>query len=221
MTFLASLLSPGPTVLAAMVAAGLHAPDAACAPAMGPAVDDELRAIYHAGRSYADFLGAATRRTELWEGNTERASEIDAELIQRARAVGGTWYFLAVAVDSCSDSVSTIPYLAHLVDRVDGLNLRIVDSSVGRSIMETHRTPDGRAATPTVLLLDREFDEAGCFIERPPELQTWILENSEWSGQQVYERKMEWYDDDAGQGTVEAFVEMLEAAARGGDGICR
>lgn len=182
--------------------------------------DDELRALYRSGRTYTDFLGRATRRTELWQGNTQRAEAIDPTLLARARAIGGSWYFLAVAVDSCSDSVSTIPYLAELVARVDGLDMRVVDQTAGRGIMESHRTPDGRPATPTVLLLDARFDEAGCFIERPPRLQTWILENSDWSNQQVYERKMEWYDEDAGRGTVEAFVEMLEAAAAG-QAICR
>lgn len=211
------LSAPATLVLSTLLAFAPTDADALCR--VVPA-DDELRTLYQSGRSYRDFLGAATRRTDLWHGNTERAESIDPALVERARAVGGTWYFLAVAVDSCSDSVSTIPYLAQLVASVDGLAMRVVDSTVGRSIMESHRTADGRAATPTVLLLDGDFDEAGCFIERPPALKTWILENSEWSGQQVYERKMEWYDDDAGHGTVEAFVEMLEAAAEG-ESACR
>jgi len=117
-------------------------------------------------------------------------------------------------VDSCSDSVSTIPYLARLVAMVEGLDMRVVDPSAGRSIMESHRTVDGRASTPTVLLLDDQFEEAGCFIERPPALKTWILEEG-FSGDAVYENKMAWYADDAGHDTVEAFVEMLEAATSG------
>lgn len=186
----------------------------------GEPADDDLRALYRSGRGYTDFLGQATRRTELWHDNTERAAAVDPALLARARAVGGTWYFLAVAIDSCSDSVSTIPYLAELVALVDGLDMRVVDPTAGRAIMEAHPTPDGRPATPTVLLLDADFDEAGCFIERPPLLQNLILENPDWSSRQVYERKMEWYDRDGGRGTVEAFVEMLEAAAAGRT-VCR
>ena len=211
------------TVLPAPAAATLCL-DAEPVPVLGPvadraSADDELRATYERGRSYRDFLGAASRRAELWHGNTEKASAIDPSLVARARAVGGTWRFLAVAVDSCSDSVSTIPYLAELVARVDGLDMRIVDSTVGRSIMESHRTPDGRPSTPTVLLLDAEWEERGCFIERPPALQTWILEEG-FAGDQVFANKMEWYAADAGRNTVEAFVETLEAAARG-ETICR
>jgi hypothetical protein len=178
--------------------------------------DATLRELYEEGQSYPDFLDAAVRRAELWHGNTDKADAIDPALIERARAIEGTWRFLAVAIDSCSDSVSTIPYLGRLVALVDGLDMRIVDPTVGRSIMEGHRTPDGRASTPTVLLLDDEYDEVGCFIERPPQLQTWILENNETlSSNEIYEQKMEWYADDAGDKTVEAFVLMLEAAATG------
>lgn len=184
------------------------------------AVDETLEALYRSGISYETFLADARARVELWRANTERSAMIDASLVERARAVDGTWHFLAVTVDSCSDSVSTIPFLAELVARVDGLSLRIVDPTAGRSVMEAHRTPDGRAATPTVLLLDDTFEEAGCFIERPPALQEWIRERPGLSSEEVYEGKMAWYDEDGGRGTVEAFVEMLEAASEGGS-ICR
>jgi hypothetical protein len=178
--------------------------------------DATLQELYEGGRSYTDFLDAAVRRAELWHGNTDKAEGLDEALVERARAIGGSWKFLAVAIDSCSDSVSTIPYLARLVSLVDGLDMRIVDPTVGRAIMEDHRTPDGRASTPTVLLLDDGYDEVGCFIERPPTLQTWILENNEtMSSGDIFEQKMAWYAEDAGHGTVEAFVRMLEAAATG------
>lgn len=208
--------------LASLLWISPFASDVACVP-VDPTpvpVDEELRKIYASGRSYTDFLGAATRRVELWHENTERSAEIDPALVARARAVGGNWKFLAVAIDSCSDSVSTIPYLARLVAMVDGLDMRVVDPTTGRGIMESHPTRDGRASTPTVLLLDPSFEEAGCFIERPPELKTWILEEG-FSSNEVYPRKMAWYEEDAGHHTVEAFVEMLEAAAAGGDSVCR
>lgn len=185
-------------------------------PPSAPPVDDELRELYESGRTYDEFLGAATGRAELWHANTERADDIDPTLVERARAVGGTWYLLAVAIDACSDSVSTIPYLARLVSMVDGLEMRIVDSTAGRAVMEAHPTPDGRPATPTVLLLDAQHDEAGCFIERPPTLQAWMLDEG-WtlSGDEAYERKMAWYAEDAGRETVETIVRMMEAAAEG------
>jgi len=202
--------------LAGLLTFGGPLDPAPCAVGGPVPLDDDLRALYESGRTYADFLDRATRRAELWHGNTERSEAIDPELVARARAVGGTWYLLAVAIDSCSDSVNTIPYLARLVDLVDGLDMRIVDPEAGRAVMEAHPTPDGRPATPTVLLLDERFEEAGCFIERPPTLQRWILENPEGlAADDLFTRKMAWYDEDSGAETVETFVEILEAAGSG------
>ena len=203
--------------LVGLLSFGPASGDLVCIALDGPSPDEELRRIYESGRPYGDFLARAERRAELWHGNTERAEDIDPALLARARAVGGTWYVLSVAIDSCSDSVSTIPYLASLVSLVDGLDMRIVDPTVGREIMEAHPTPDGRAATPTVLLLDADFDEAGCFIERPPTLQQWMLEHAdERSREDATAWKMDWYAEDSGQETLETFVEMMEAAASGG-----
>ncbi len=82
--------------------------------------------------------------------------------------------------------------------------------------MEAHRTPDGRPATPTVILLDAEYREAGCWIERPTELQTWWIENERTlDDDERFRRKMAWYDEDAGASTLHEVVEMLERARSG------
>ena len=179
------------------------------------AVDDALRALYERGTTFEDFHANATRRRELWDANYAAAT-IPVPLLDRGRAVGGSWHLLAVAVDACSDSVNTIPYLALLAERVPGLELRIVDSDVGRAVMEARRTPDGRAATPTVVLLDADFDDAGCFIERPKDLQAWLAENEgRLDSDALHQGKMGWYADDAGASTVEEVVSLMEAAAAG------
>ena len=65
----------------------------------------------------------------------------------------------------------------------------------GRAIMEAHRTPDGRAATPTVILLTEGFAEAGCFVERPRQLQDWFLEHEHTlEEEELYRQKYAWYD---------------------------
>ena len=181
-------------------------------PAAGP--DDELRALYRRGETFRAFHERAERRRELWDRNSERS--VPEPLIERARAVGGTWYLLAVAIAGCSDSVSTIPYLALLTEQVPGLEMRIVDSDVGRAVMAARPTPDGRAATPTVVLLDADFEDAGCFVERPKELQAFLAENDGTIGRDaLFEAKMEWYDTDAGRSTIEEVVALMEAAAAG------
>ena len=185
--------------------------------APGPTkVIENYQELYQSGIGYDAFLEAANRRRELWHGNSSKAEGIDASVVARARAVGGSWYLLAVAIDSCSDSVSTVPYLAELAARVDGLELRIVDPTAGRAVMEANRTPDGRPATPTVLLLDSDYEEAGCFIERPMSLQDWMLENDgKIERGDLVGQKMEWYAENAGAETVDEMVSILEAANDG------
>lgn len=179
-------------------------------------VDDELRDLYRSGQPFDEFLGEAERRRELWLGNWEKSLGIDMEMVERARAVGGVWHFLVVAIDSCSDSVSTIPYLARLVELADNLNMRVVDPDAGAEVMRAHRTPDGRPSTPTVVLLDEDFTEKGCFIERPTWLRDHIIENPDSLARgDILTMKMDWYADNAGADTVADFVTMLEAAARG------
>jgi hypothetical protein len=130
--------------------------------------------------------------------------------------VTGTWNVLVVAVDSCSDSASTIPYLARLLEGMPNVTLRIVNPTAGKPVMEAHRTPDGRAATPTVILLDSAFVERGCWIERPQVLQAMIAgENKSDKDAATFEGKMQWYEKDAGVSTMTEIVDMLEKAVLG------
>lgn len=191
-------------------------PAAVMSPGVGRAprpAADSLRSLYESGRTWQAFLDAARARRTLWVDNYEQGTP-EAAMVARAEAVGGSWRFLVVAVDSCSDSANTIPFLARLVERVPGLELRIVAPGDGRWVMESHRTDDGRAATPTVLLLDHAFQEQGCFIERPAALRRLLAERG-LSEEERYERKMAWYRDDRGSETVRDLVELLEAAAAG------
>jgi hypothetical protein len=184
------------------------------APAAAAPRADSLATLYRGGLTWEDFLAGARARRALWVDNYERGS-VDAGLLARARAVGGTWRWLVVAVDGCSDSASTIPYLARLVEQVPGSELRIVAPSEARWVMEQHRADDGRAATPTVLLLDAAYAERGCFVERPRALRRWLAAAAGRSDQERYEGKMAWYRDDAGAETLRDLVEIMEGAAAG------
>ena len=182
-------------------------------PAASAAQAPDYAALWSAGETYAGFTADVRARRTLWEGNRARA-EVPADVLARARSVPGEWRLLVVAFDRCSDSVSTIPYLAELVERVDGLEMRIIPPDAGRAIMEAHRTPDGRSATPTVLLLDDDWQPRGAWVERPSELQAWYIANPDrLSHDARYFEKMEWYERDAGVSTVEEVVGLLVEAA--------
>lgn len=202
---LTGLLTLGPALAVVLVAAGCTAEAAPSDP-----VD-----LWSEATPFEPFLAGAERRVDTWHANWER-SRVPGDLLARASAVAGSWRLLVVAEDWCGDSANTVPYLARLAAEVPGLELRVVDSDVGRGVMDRHPTPDGRAATPTVVILAEDGSEAGCWVERPSELQRWWIDNPEGLDRDAQlEAKYAWYDEDAGESTMREVVERLEAAAAG------
>lgn len=208
------------TALAAVLCGPVDAPPIpAPAPLAAPATDTLEVRLYEEGAPFADFLEATRRRRDTWHGNYERADSY-GDLLERVRVVPGTWRLLVVAVDACGDSANTIPYLARFVEAAGGVEMRVVEPDAGRALMDAHPTPDGRGATPTVIVLDEAGRDVGCWVERPAGIQSWWLTNPDdlpTSGK--LERKYDWYDADAGYHTILEVVEAIEAAARG-ERIC-
>ncbi|MDT8342718.1 MAG: thioredoxin family protein, partial [Longimicrobiales bacterium] len=177
--------------------------------------------LYRSAFSFQDFLAEAERRTETWHGNYDGGTLDDALLAQAGR-IPGAWRLLVVAEDWCGDSANTLPYVARLGEALENLEVRVVNSEVGRGVMEAYPTPDGRGATPTMLLLAPDGAEAGCLVEQPHDLQTWWLGEARQitDEEERFRRKYAWYEADGGESTVREVVALMEAAA-GGMRICR
>jgi len=212
------------TILLMVLVALLGWPRTGSKPAPTPAAPaqaivlpaDTLRALYEAGRPFQEFLAAARSRRDEWHLHY-RAAQVPDSLLTRARAVEGTWYLLAVAEDWCGDSANTIPYLARLAERVDGLDMAVIDSRRGRGVMEARRTPDGRPATPTVLLLDAGWNEVGSLVERPAPLMEWYqAHRADMSSEDLHEHIYGWYGRDRGVSTLAQVVGMMERARAAG-----
>jgi hypothetical protein len=165
-------------------------------------------------------LDAVTAREEDWARAEHAADSLPGQLVEDARRtvarIDGGLRVLAVSEDGCIDSAHSIPHLAALADAVAGLELRLVDSSAGRALSEAHPSPDGRAATPTVLLLDEAGELRGCWIERPAPVQSWYLANPDGLGRtELYSAKTAWYEADGGVHLIAEFNGILRAAAAG------
>ena len=178
---------------------------------------DSLESVFTGGRRWTEFHASIDRRRAVWDRNWTRA-KIPDSLAARARSVGRL-RILVITEPGCSDSANSIPYLARLVEAAPELDLRLVNSSVGRPWMDAHRTPDGRAATPTVLVLDDEFRIRGCWVEQPKALQDWWLPALKERTSR-FDEKMSWYEKDEGREILRELVEMLEGA-RTDTPICR
>lgn len=165
-------------------------------------------ALFEQGKTWEDFLAAADARPETWRGNAAR-SKPSKELVERLKGAAGDMKLLVVAIAACSDSVHTVPYVATLA-REAGVPLRIVDSTVGKPVMDAFKTPDGRGATATVALLKGDQIVAA-WVERPVALQTWLLgPASSLQQSERMERKFGWYEWDRGESTMAELVALVE-----------
>ena len=186
------------------------------APSVAPSSSEPtvLEERYESGESFAEFLASVEKREDQWNDHY-RNGVVPQELVKRARAAG-SFRMLVVTEDWCGDSAYTVPYVAKLVGEVEGLSMRLIDSEQGKRVMRSRLTPDYRAATPTVVLLNESGLDVGCWVERPSELQDWFQANkTELGHDDLYGRKYEWYEKDAGRSTLREIVELLEAAAAG------
>ena len=166
--------------------------------------------LYSQGISFAEFLAKAESRQEEWR-NRYRDAVIGPELIEKARALPGGHRLLVVAEDWCSDSAQSIPYLARLVDAApDALEMRVINSKVGRAVMDAHPTPDGRGATPTVVVLTADGALVGAWSERPAELEAWgIAQKKVLSQRDLHAQIAKWYAADAGKSALAEILALM------------
>jgi hypothetical protein len=166
--------------------------------------------LYAKGITFAEFLERARGRRDEWRAHYNDAT-VTADLVTRMRALPDKRRLLVVAEDWCPDSVNTVPYIARLVDGApERLALRLIDSRAGKAIMEAHPTPDGRAATPTVVVLADDDGVLGTWTERPSSTQAWFLEKQKTTMQKpLHDELIAWYASDAGKTTVAEIAEIL------------
>ena len=173
--------------------------------------DVDYQAVYAQGKTFADFLDKARAHRDEWRANYNDAT-VTASLITRMRALPAKRHLLVVAEDWCSDSLNTIPYVARLVDGgAERLEMRVVNREIGKAVMEAHRTPDGRTATPTIAILGEDWHLLAAWTERPSSVQTWFLEKQKTTMQKpLHDELLAWYQNDAGKTTVVEIAGLLE-----------
>ncbi len=178
--------------------------------------DTGLLALFRSGQTFQDFLAATKARREGWHRIADSAVISDA-LLARARAIGGTWHVLVIAVDSCGDSMHSVPYVAKLASQVPGLDVRVVLPTEGKAVMERFRTLDGRPTTPTYILLDAEGRDRGCITELPKGIRRWAHEarGARMVSDSIRAGINAFYTADRGVSIVTETIEMMEAAQNG------
>jgi hypothetical protein len=171
----------------------------------------DYASYYTKGVTFAEFLSDTHALADEWRDIYTNAT-VDEQALARVRALKGRWQLLVVADDTCHDSLNTVPYLARLTEAApDTLSLHMVSSAVGEAVKDAHLTPDGRAATPTIVVLDERGAFKGVFIERPAALRRYIDEHGAGKyPHEVRELRHRWYEEDRGRHAVAEILDIIE-----------
>lgn len=170
----------------------------------------DYRDLWSRAMPFHAFLGTVRAQRDQWHSRFANAA-IEAAALTRARALPGRRRILAVAEDGCSDSAWALPYLAKLAAAVpDKLELRVIGRADGARIQSAHQAPDGRIATPTIVVLDEQDRFVGAWVERPMELQKWFIEKQAvLASDDLHEQMAGWYTADGGRSTVREVLAIL------------
>ena len=172
-------------------------------------------ARWNAAPAFEAWLPTAQKNADLWAGVYKHAHVDDAMAARAAAAVraGSPTHVAVLSEDWCGDAVNSVPYVQRLVERVPGLDLRMLGRDANPDIMDAHLTGKSRSV-PVVMLLDADLREHGWWGPRPAELQAWVL----GPGQALdkddrYREIRRWYARDHGAAILHEVVTMLEHGA--------
>lgn len=170
----------------------------------------DFRALWAKALTYQEFVAASTEHRGLWEGIYRIAPLPDwsagLDLSASPRRL------LVLAEDWCGDASNTIPYLQKFVERVPGLELRVLRRDEHPEVMDRYLT-NGSRSIPIVIALDEEFGEVGHWGPRPWELQEWVMTNrAAIPKADLYPMVRRWYARDRGESTLRG---VLDVAATG------
>ncbi len=177
----------------------------------GRLADPDYLELYRQGVTFAAFLEHARARPDEWKQRYNDAA-VTPDHVTRMRALPERRLLLVVAEDWCTDSMNSLPFVARLADGApERVALRIIDSTRGRAVMDAHLTPDGRAATPTIVVLREDGTPVGSWVERASTAQAWFLEQKKTVSRDALRTQLrQWYADDAGRTTVGEIAALLE-----------
>jgi hypothetical protein len=176
-----------------------------------PPSSQDVSLLWTHALQWQQFLNRVNAQRDRWLQNWSRA-KASTDLTVRLRSLSPAPGLLIVAEDWCADSVNTVPYIVKLAAAA-GVETRILNRTAGASVMDRHRTSDGRRVTPIAVIVRAGRDD-GAWIERPAALQEMFLgmATDPEKARQFADRQT-WYDADAGRSTQQEIVELAERTA--------
>ncbi|NNF37173.1 MAG: hypothetical protein HKN71_00785 [Gemmatimonadetes bacterium] len=178
-------------------------------------VETDAEVLWSLALPWSEAVARYGESGEEWAAARAEVVLPDA-LVGELESLPGRWRMLVVSEAWCADSREALPWLDGLASALPNLELRMVDSRVGRHLKERYRTPDDRGATPTLVVLAEDGSEVGCWVERPAGVQAWWLGGGrELDRSERLAAKAEWWKRDRGYHLLDEIAGILQAAAAG------
>jgi hypothetical protein len=169
---------------------------------------------FAAAADFDTYVRGLAAKGDLWRA-LYRTLPLPEDLVERARAIAGSWHLLLLSEDWCSDAVSSLPLVARLAEQVPSLEVRVLARDENEDLMQLHLTRDTRSI-PVVMILDGSFSEVGWWGPRPALLQSWMEgEARKLPKEERGKQKRAWYARDRGRTALEEVVRLLENASKG------
>jgi Thioredoxin len=150
------------------------------------------REQFESGMTYEAYKAQMTRNREQLEQN-EKDVQLNPDDVKFFRDLPQPVNVMTLAEDWCGDVIANVPVLGRLAQESNGkLNVRIHlrDQEPGAQIMDQYLNQGQFKSIPTLIFLDRDFNELGVWIERPSS----VTKVREEKRQALYRDHPEWGD---------------------------
>jgi hypothetical protein len=164
--------------------------------------------LWDAAPTFEAFVAASKAHGELW-ASVRRTARVGDALVAQAAALAPGLRLVAIVEDWCGDAANTIPVLAALVERLNGVELRLVRRDEHPELMDRYLTGTARSI-PIVIVLTDAMEELGRWGPRPAELQAWVMEKKRaGAGREIYPEIRRWYAQDKGESTLREIIQIV------------
>lgn len=121
---------------------------------------------FEQGLTYEDYKAQMTRSRERLEEN-ERTVEITQDDLDFFRRLPRPLKVVVLAEDWCGDVIANLPVLGRLAAESGTLNLRVFLRDQNLDLMDQYLKDGEFRSIPVFAFFDPDFNELGCWIERP------------------------------------------------------
>ncbi|HEY3061003.1 MAG TPA: thioredoxin family protein [Chloroflexota bacterium] len=149
------------------------------------------RAQFESGFTYQAYKDQMTRNREQLEQN-EKDLDLKPEDLQAFKGLSRPVNVMVLAEDWCGDVVANLPILGRIANESGTLNVRIHlrDQEPGSVLMDQYLNRGEFKSIPTLIFLDKDFNELAVWIERPAS----VTKLREDKRQQLYKDNPSWGD---------------------------